>query len=266
MFAVLSCSTATMSPVPKSSDPRRILRHFPLLLGLALGLCGCHTHRAAPAPPLTSARSRNAPSSAIAQIQSTPLYRQARQDCAKHDYQHAASLLELLAKTPGLAPAAVTFVQQQRAICLQDAGVATPTVPAVTSPSAAAPSPTDADCGPRALLLLCQQLGIKTNLETLRLSAGTTMQGTSMEGLQKAAEKLGLKAEGVQFSREALPDIATPALAWDRRNHFIQLCSLSGRGEEATATIHDPNKATTETLSQENLLQRCGGYLLLIHR
>jgi len=235
-----------------------------LALLTALGLSGCHARRAAPATPLTSARSLTAPSSAIAQVQSSPLYRQARQECTKHEYRHAASLLETLAQTPGLAPEAVTFVQHQRAICLQDAGVAKPSVP--TTASAPVPAPADADCGPRALLLLCQHLGVKTSLETLRQSAGTTAQGTTMEGLQQAAQKLGLQAEGVQVSREALPDIATPAIAWDRRNHFIVVLKLSGNGDNATATIHDPNKLAEETISQENLLQRCGGFLLLVHR
>jgi hypothetical protein len=34
----------------------------------------------------------------------------------------------------------------------------------------------------------CQQLGVKTNLETLRKAAGTTVQGTTMAGLQQAAQ------------------------------------------------------------------------------
>jgi ABC-type bacteriocin/lantibiotic exporter with double-glycine peptidase domain len=147
---------------------------------------------------------------------------------------------------------------------LKDAGlpvaapVAASAVPARTAP--------DADCGPRALLLLCQKLGVKTSLATLQQTAGTTAQGTTLAGLQQAAQKLGLQAEGVQVSRDALPDTALPAIAWMNRDHYVALLALSGSGESATATIHDPNKAGEETLSQEQLLQRCGGYLLLVHR
>ena len=96
--------------------------------------------------------------------------------------------------------------------------------------------------------------------------AGTTAAGTNLAGLQQAAQKLGLQAEGVQVSRDALPDTALPALAWMHRDHFVALLSLRGSGDTATATIHDPNKPEEETLSQEQLLQRCGGYLLLVHR
>ena len=135
---------------------------------------------------------------------------------------------------------------------------------ATTPPIAS--DPHNADCGPRALLLLCQKLGVKTDLQTLRQTAGTTAQGTTLSGLQQAAQKLGLQAEGVQVSRDALPDTALPALAWMHRDHYVALLSLSGSGDTATATIHDPNKPGEETLSQEQLLQRCGGYLLLVHR
>ncbi|MCW3053715.1 MAG: ATP-binding cassette protein, partial [Chthonomonadales bacterium] len=256
MFSNLSRIPAT-SLAPHSQGPHSILPRLPLILGIALCLSGCHTK---PATSLTPARSLTGPSSAIAQVQSTPLYRQARQDCQRKDYGRAADTLLTLSKTPGLAPDVVAYVQRQRDICLQDAGVPVAASPAASSPK---PSPIDADCGPHALLFLCQQLDVKTNLETLRQSAGTTAQGTTMDGLQQAAQKLGLRAEGVQVSREALPDISTPAIAWDRRQHFIVVLALSGNGESAKARIHDPNRPTEETISQENLLQRCGGFLLL---
>jgi len=87
-----------------------------------------------------------------------------------------------------------------------------------------------------------------------------------MTGLKHAAEGLHLKAEGVQASREALPDVATPALAWSRGNHFVAVLSLTGRGETGTATIHDPNEASEKVISQESLLQSCSGYLLTLRR
>jgi hypothetical protein len=228
-----------------------------------LGLSGCHSRSAAPATPVTPTRALASPSAAVGQVQASALYQQARQDCKKHDYQHAAQLLEVLAKTPSLSPEACTFVEQQRTICLKDAGL--PTV-APTVVSLPARAPADADCGPRALLIVCQKLGVKTNLEVLRKSAGTTSQGTTLAGLQQAAQKLGLQAEGVQVSREALPDVSPPAIAWDRREHFIILQTLTGNGDSGTATIHDPNRSGAETISHESLLQRCGGILLLIHR
>ena len=198
-------------------------------------------------------------------MQSSPLYKQARQDCKRKDFRQAADHLQTLSRTPGLAPDAVAFCNAQRDICLKDAGLA-PVSMTVAVASLPARTPADADCGPRALLLVCRKLGVKTDLQTLQQAAGTTSTGTTLAGLQQAAQKLGLQAEGVQVSREALPDIATPAIGWFHRNHYEVLLALSGSGDKATAVLHDPNKPNEETISQEQLLQRCNGYLLLVHR
>ena len=264
MFAAPPRFTATLSPLQKSQDPHRVLRRLALLLSLALGLGGCQARPAAPASPLTSARSLSGLSPAVARLQASPLYQQARQDCKRHDYLHAAEVLKTLAAAPGLAADAVAFCNTQRDLCLKDAGLPVAASPVVASLPARAPL--DADCGPRALLLVCQKLGVKTSLETLRKTAGTNAQGTTLAGLQQAAQKLGLHAEGVQVNRDALPDTAVPALAWMNRNHYAALLALNGHGDAAMATIHDPNRHAEETISQEQLLQRSGGYLLLIHR
>jgi hypothetical protein len=203
-------------------------------------------------------------------VQSSPLFQQAREACKRHDYQHAASLLDRLARTPGLVPEAVAFVQKQRSICLKDAGM--PAVAPVSIPASlpartfTAHTSADADCGPRALLLVCQKLGVKTDLETLRKTAGTTAEGTTMAGLQQAAQKFGLKAEGVQVSREALPDLSPPAIVWLHRDHYAVLTDIRGRGEEGACTLRDPNDPKEQTWPQEKLLQQSSGVLLLLHR
>jgi hypothetical protein len=225
---------------------------------------GCQTHAPHTSSPV-SVRPTAVIPAAVTQVQSSALYQQARQDCTRHDFRLAADHLQQLARTPGLAPDALAFVEKQREICLRDAGIPSPASVVVTT-SVPARSPADADCGPRALLLVCQKLGVKTNVETLRKLAGTTAEGTTMAGLEQAAQKLGLKAEGVQVSREALPDISPLAIAWDRRQHFIVVKSLDGNGDRGTARIHDPNRPVEETISQESLLQRSGGVLLLVHR
>ncbi|MCW3100316.1 MAG: Peptidase family [Chthonomonadaceae bacterium] len=87
-----------------------------------------------------------------------------------------------------------------------------------------------------------------------------------MAGLQQAAQKLGLKAEGVQVSREALPDISPPAIVWLHRDHYAVLTGIWGRGDEAHCTIRDPNQPGEENWLQEKLLQQSSGVLLLLHR
>ena len=265
MSVVPPCFAATPSPCRTPHGLLRSVHRLSLLAGLSLALGGCRSHPVAPATSISPVRSLTGPSATVLQVQASPLYRQARADCKRRDYRQAADHLQTLARPPGLAPDALAFVQQQRRLCLQDAGLATPSSPVMPA-SLPARTPSDGDCGPRALLLLCRKLGVPATLDQLRTAAGTNSQGTTLAGLQQAATSLGLKAEGVQVSREALPDTALPALAWVHRDHYVALLALSGSGETATATLRDPNHAAEETLSQEQLLQRCGGVLLLVHR
>jgi ABC-type bacteriocin/lantibiotic exporter with double-glycine peptidase domain len=85
-----------------------------------------------------------------------------------------------------------------------------------------------------------------------------------MAGLATAAKGLGLKTEGVQVSREALHDVRLPAIGYVNGTHFIEVITLNGGGEDATATIHDPNLPTAQTIPQERLLRLTSGYLLSV--
>ena len=127
-------------------------------------------------------------------------------------------------------------------------------------------TPTDADCGPRALAIICDKLGVRTDLASLTRAAGIDSKGASMEGLAAAAKSVGLVVEGVQTGRDALPTLQLPAVAWWQGNHYVALLALSGKGDAGTATIHDPNKIYEETISQEAFLRKSAGYLLLVHK
>lgn len=210
---------------------------------------------------------------AVAHVHTFPLYQQAETACKAQRYKQAAELLQRLATLPELTADERAFVTRQQALCRKDAGLPAlsnasiherkPSVRTIATSSPAVSS-ADVNCGPRALLLVCQQLGIRTSIDELSRQAGTNAQGTSLEGLAMAAKAVGLKAEGVQVSREALPNQPLPAIAYVNGNHFIVVRKLEGSGENATATIHDPNAAGGETISQERLLRLCSGYLLLL--
>lgn len=230
-------------------------------------LAGCHH---APSAPAVS-RTRAASTFSAAHVQSLPLYRQAKQACTQKQYRQAADLLARLAADTSLSAQERDFCQEQRAICLKDAGLPTPPfrsafVPPPASPPASPLTPDQANCGPRALNLVCERLGVHTSLPDLQRAAGTTRQGTSLEGLAKAAQKVGLKTEGLQVSRQALAHVDMPAIAWVNENHYIAVLSTQGEGEQGTAVVHDPNSGGEQTISQERLLSQCSGYLLLVHK
>ncbi len=191
-----------------------------------------------------------------------PIYRQAALACRHKQFLTAAQLMQRLANSPILSAQEQEFCQHQQAICLQNAGMLPRNTPVPTAATTPAP---EADCGPRALAILCRRLGIPVTIEQLRRLAGTSAKGTSMEGLAKAAEALGLKAEGVQVSREALSTVPMPALAWTNGCHYIVVFGVQGDGDQATAQIEDPNQPHEQTIAKEQLLRLCSGYLLLVH-
>lgn len=217
---------------------------------------------------------------AIAQIRQRPLFKAAEQACKAKQYARASELLVQLSKSPDLSSDQIEFCRAQVNICRQDGNLPplpatgpaheTAVVPAAGSrypiPTTKYPTPAQADCGPRALAIVCGRLGVATDIAALRSAAGTTAQGSSMEGLAAAASGLGLKAEGIQVGRDGLTGIHPPAIAWWQTNHYVALLSLGGKGDSGTATIRDPNAEHDETIPQEVFLRRSAGYVLLVRR
>ena len=239
-------------------------------LPLASLLCfdGCAPRAVAPPSTLHASHTLASSRVALLSVPTMPAYQQATQAYRRKDYRKALAMVTALLASSTLSKEDRAFLTNQQAIC-QNA-LHPGENPALTASSVAVAThpktPADADCGPRALALACEKLGVTTSVENLRQAAGTTTQGTSMAGLVRAAHGLGLTAEGVQVSREALADVKTPAVAWVNQNHYVTLLAMQGAGEAATATIRDPNDAANKTIPREQLLRLSGGYLLLLGR
>ena len=201
-------------------------------------------------------------------VQQSPVYKAAVGQYQRHEYAAALAGIDGLLREPQYRqrPADNAFLLRQQAICRHavdprvSASAPAPALPAIPRPAPRLAS--DADCGPRALLLLCPQLGVRTTLDALRRQAGTTARGTTMSGLAAAARSVGLKAQGVQMDRQALGQVSDPAVAWVDGNHYVALLSVS----DGQATIHDPNKPEEEVISTNELLGRSGGFLMTLSR
>jgi hypothetical protein len=200
-----------------------------------------------------------------------PEYTKARSACEHGQFKNAAETLAQLEKSPRLTEDERAFVRTQEQICLRHLSPrATAPTPAIQNPhtglTAKSAIQNSTDCGPRALLIACEKLGMRTNLAALTKAAVTGPRGTTLQGLKRAAESVGLKAEGVQVSREALPDQPLPSICWFHGDHYACLLALTGRGESGTALIHDPNDPVPIVVSLEDLLQSSSGVLLTLRR
>ena len=167
-----------------------------IVVALLLLVCIAGCHRSAP----TEQRERNtAVSSATLRVQSLPQYREAEAACQRKEFRKAAQLLEKLPKTVSLTPEETAFCEQQRKICLRDAGLL-PLEPPITTPPRL---PSNVNCGAFALLKACERLGVPSTLESVRRLAGTNEKGTTLKGLSKAA-----KAAGQCFAAGTLVELA----------------------------------------------------------
>jgi len=214
-------------------------------------------------PPHGNAPVGPAALSGTSLAQTNPTYRKASACYARHDFWGALALVRTLSSQPPIRQdaAARAFVEQQARICRHalDPRVSLNAAKPLPPPPAL---PRRADCGPRALLLVCHKAGVQASLPELTREAGTTAQGTTLAGLAQAARAHGFRAQGVQMNPQALSELSRPALAWVEEDHYVAVLSVNGD----RATIHDPNQSKEETIPTPLLWSRCGGVLLTLSR
>ena len=256
-----------------------------IALSTLIPLAGCR--HGSPSPPVAPAKAAASVSAGAAsavrrgsaeRVKEMPQFRAAVKEYAAGRYAAAASRVEALERGGALDGAGRSFCEGQRLICLRKAANPKPACkpdgqpwipprkPSVSVFRAPARSPADVDCGPRALRIAAERMGVRAPVERLRTLADTTASGTTMEGLAEAAKAIGLKAEGVQVGRDALAELDSPALARVDRNHWVAVLSVRGEPVDGTARIHDPNRAEPQEIPQTELLARSGGYLLELRR
>jgi tetratricopeptide (TPR) repeat protein len=122
------------------------------------------------------------------------------------------------------------------------------------------PHPARADCGPAALLAVCQRLGVTATKEELARLADTDATGTTMAGLAKAAHAKGLKTEGLWMDEVAFRRVRLPALVWVNGNHWVAVFEVRGN----TVTFFDPAKGKQESIALSDFQSQWDGYLLRV--
>jgi ATP-binding cassette subfamily B protein len=79
----------------------------------------------------------------------------------------------------------------------------------------------EADCGAAALAMICRHFGRAVSLARIRQLVHTSIDGTSLSALCRAATELGLAARSVKASPRTLDDMPLPAIVhWDG-NHWV---------------------------------------------
>ena len=82
------------------------------------------------------------------------------------------------------------------------------------------------DCGAACLGMLCQAFGRKVSLARIRQLCNTSLDGTSLNDICRAATELGLAARALKVSMRNLDDMPLPAIVHWEGNHWIVLLEV----------------------------------------
>ncbi|HLJ57176.1 MAG TPA: cysteine peptidase family C39 domain-containing protein, partial [Chthonomonadaceae bacterium] len=114
-------------------------------------------------------------------------------------------------------------------------------------------------CGPAALASVCRYFGIGASEDEIAALAGTTDAGTSMQGLQRAAERKGLTAMGRRVGFEELERLPQPTILYFHPGHFAILTGV----KDGRFTLADPSRGQ-RVWTRQQLAQLWRGELLIV--
>jgi ABC-type bacteriocin/lantibiotic exporter with double-glycine peptidase domain/CRP-like cAMP-binding protein len=113
----------------------------------------------------------------------------------------------------------------------------------------------EADCGAASVAMLCRAFGRRVSMTFIRSAVGTSEQGTTLRGIQRGGEKVGLEVKALKSSVSRLAALPLPAIIhWDG-NHWIVLY----RVERDRVRVADPARGL-RTIPMAEVEERWSGY------
>ncbi|ADP77738.1 peptidase C39 bacteriocin processing [Methanothermus fervidus DSM 2088] len=119
----------------------------------------------------------------------------------------------------------------------------------------------DYTCGPAALSMVLQKLGIQATEDELAALAGTTEEGTTMQGLVEAAKAKGVNAVGMKLGINELKENMIVHLMKDGEGHYAVVKEITAN----TIKLADPGLGNIE-LSLEKFQEIYTGNALVINQ
>jgi HlyB family type I secretion system ABC transporter len=92
------------------------------------------------------------------------------------------------------------------------------------------------DCGAASLAMVCRHYGRPVSLARIRQLVHTSLDGTSLRAISRAAQELGLAARSVKASPRNLEQMPLPAIVHWHGNHWVVLYDVT----ETHVRIADP--------------------------
>lgn len=112
--------------------------------------------------------------------------------------------------------------------------------------------PDSMDCGPTCLKMIAKYYGAEYHLHTLRELCHIAVDGVSLMGISKAAEKIGFKTVGGRIELSKLVDKAVlPCILYWNQEHFVVLYKIKKKRRGVIYYIADPGKGLLEYNERE---------------
>ena len=114
-------------------------------------------------------------------------------------------------------------------------------------------------CGPAALVTVLQRLGVNTTEDELAGLAGTTEDGTTMQGLLEASRAKGVNATGMKLNISELKENMIAYTINDGMGHYTVINEITNE----TIKLADPSLGNIE-MNIEEFTEIYSGYTLVI--
>ena len=114
------------------------------------------------------------------------------------------------------------------------------------------------DCGAASLAMVCRHFGRSVSLARIRQLVHTSIDGTSLKGICRAATEVGLAARSVKASPRNLPEMPLPAVVHWEGNHWVVLYDV----EDGRVRVADPALGLRR-LNRADFEKRWSGYAAL---
>ena len=114
------------------------------------------------------------------------------------------------------------------------------------------------DCGAACLSMVCRGFGHNVSMTAIRQAVGTGTEGTSLRGLTRGGEEIGLNMRAIKSSGDRIDDLPLPAIChWDG-NHWVVIYGVEGK----RVRIADPGRGL-RNLGRGELQEHWSGYAAL---
>jgi ATP-binding cassette subfamily B protein len=115
------------------------------------------------------------------------------------------------------------------------------------------------DCGAACLAMICRHFGRAVGISHIREVVHTSTDGTTLAGITRGAEELGLAARSVRASKNRLDELPLPAVAHWEGNHWVVVY----RVDEKHVRVADPARGLRR-IPREEFLERWSGYTSVV--